>query len=198
MPYQIENILERIRQRVPGLTEMDLIEIKNHLDLHEVPTRHFISREGSEVTDMYFLQSGLVKAFYFDETGDEIVINFVEENSFFTDFYAYHKSLPSKTWFQAIEPVVYASLPMAFIERLCERSHPVEHFYRLIISDIFLNWKSRTEDFQSLSAEDRYLKFLKDRPRIASRVAVKDIASYLGIGRQSLTRIRKAILTDKK
>ena len=87
---------------------------------------------------------------------------------------------------------------MAFIERLCERSHPVEHFYRLIISDIFLNWKSRTEDFQSLSAEDRYLKFLKDRPRIASRVAVKDIASYLGIGRQSLTRIRKAILTDKK
>ena len=86
MPYQIENILERIRQRVPGLTEMDLIEIKNHLDLHEVPTRHFISREGSEVTDMYFLQSGLVKAFYFDETGDEIVINFVEENSFFTDF----------------------------------------------------------------------------------------------------------------
>lgn len=195
---QTDDILEMIERRVPGIAEMDLTEIKSHLDFHVIPSRHFISREGYNVTHLNFLQSGLVKAFYLDETGDEIIIHFIEEGAFFTDFYAYQKSEPSKTWFQAIEPVVYASLPMEFIERLCERSHPVEHFYRLVISDIFLNWKSRTEDFQLLSAEERYLKFLKDRAQIASRVTVKDIASYLGIGRQSLTRIRKTILTGRK
>lgn len=194
---QTDDILEMMERCVPGIAETDLAEIKSHLDFHVIPARHFISREGYEVTHLNFLQSGLVKAFYLDETGDETVIHFIEEGAFFTDFYAYQKSEPSKTWFQAVEPAVYASLPMDFIERLCERSHPAEHFYRLVISDIFLNWKSRTEDFQSLSAEDRYLKFLKDRARIASRVAVKDIASYLGIGRQSLTRIRKTILTGK-
>lgn len=195
---QTDAILEMIKRRVPGISQEDLAEIESRMDFHVLPARHFISREGCAVTHINYLQSGLVKAFYLDETGDEIVIHFIEDGSFFTDFYAYQKSEPSKTWFQAIEPVVYASLPMEFIERLCERSHPVEHFYRMIISEIFLNWKSRTEDFQSLDAEDRYLKFLKNRARIASRVAVKDIASYLGIGRQSLTRIRKTILTNKK
>lgn len=193
-----DDMLAVIKQRVPGLTNADFAEIKSHLEFHTIPARHFISREGNKVTHINYLQSGLAKAFYLDETGDEIIINFIDKGAFFTDFYAYQKSVPSKSWFQAIEPCEYFSLPIELIEHLCERSHPAEHFYRLVISEIFLNWKSRTEDFQSLSAEDRYLKFLKNRASIASRVTVKDIASYLGIGRQSLTRIRKAILTNRK
>ena len=141
--------------------------------------------------------SGLVRAFYVDDAGNEITVNFMEEGRLFTDYLSPTRSLPSRFYFQAIEPVEYLYLPIEVLDRLSDRSHAVERFYRLALGEIFTDWERRTESFLFLKAEDRYRRSLAEKSNIASRVPVTDLSSYLGIERQSLTRIRKKILAGK-
>lgn len=192
------SLMAMIKQRVPHISEDDLAKIESHLEYHALPSRHFIIRAGEKANDLNYLLSGLVRAFYVDESGDEITVNFIEEGQMFADFYSITNSLPSRYWFQSLEPVEYLSLPIDYIEMLCRCSHDVEHFYRLALTEVHNDWIRRTEDFLFLNAEDRYRRFLSDRAGIAGRVSVKDLASYLGVRRQSLTRIRKSLIEGKK
>lgn len=192
-----ELLLSEIRKRVPWISDDEICAISECLSIHSLPTRHFIINAGERVSNLHFVLSGMVKAFYVDDSGDEITVNFMKERRFFTDFYSVTNSLPSRFYFKSIEPVEYISLPFEALNALCDRSHAIERFFRLALGEVFNDWEKRTEDFLFLKAEDRYRKFLSSRSDIAARVSVTDLASYLGIERQSLTRIRKKMLADK-
>lgn len=184
---------EKIRARVDWISESDLSDIIGCLTEHTLSARQFIIQAGERVRHLHYVVSGLVRAFYVDDAGNEITVNFMEEGRLFTDYLSTTRSLPSRFYFQAIEPVGYLSLPIEVLDRLCDRSHAVERFYRLALGEIFTDWERRTESFLFLKAEDRYRRFLSEKSNIASRVSVTDLSSYLGIERQSLTRIRKKI-----
>lgn len=188
---------EKIRARVDWISESDLSDIIGCLTEHTLSARQFIIQAGERVRHLHYVVSGLVRAFYVDDAGNEITVNFMEEGRLFTDYLSTTRSLPSRFYFQAIEPVGYLSLPIEVLDRLCDRSHAVERFYRLALGEIFTDWERRTESFLFLKAEDRYRRFLSEKSNIASRVSVTDLSSYLGIERQSLTRIRKKIFADK-
>ena len=74
----------------------------------------------------------------------------------------------------------------------------IEGYFRRMIEQALVNYLQRTESFLLADAHQRYLHFLQTQPDLFRRISVSDLCSYLGIRRQTLTRIRKNMLEPTK
>jgi CRP-like cAMP-binding protein len=78
-------------------------------------------------------------------------------------------------------------------DKLLDVCPKMERFFRLLMETNYIATHQRIADSLSASAEERYLKFIKTYPKIFEQVPQNQIASYLGITPQSLSRIRKEL-----
>ncbi len=143
--------------------------------------------------NLYFLASGLVRGYYIDDRGNDITIRFVNNQGWVTHYTALLSNTPSKYTFQCLEESVIIKLPFEQIRTGYNRFPSLERLGRLIAESVLQTQQARIESFQFLDAEERYLEFLKNHPELFNRVSVSHLCTYLGIQRQSLTRIRKKI-----
>jgi len=88
------------------------------------------------------------------------------------------------------------NIPYLHILECCDKYAAFEHYIRLIVEEAFYLQQKRIEGFIFGNAETRYLEFIKENPDLFKRVSLSYLSSYLGIERQSLTRIRKKLLKD--
>ncbi len=72
----------------------------------------------------------------------------------------------------------------------------MERFGRLVAERVLTNQQQRIESFQFLNAEQRYLEFIETYPELYNRVSLTHLSTYLGIQRQSLTRIRQKLASQ--
>ena len=137
-----------------------------------------------------------MRAFYIDEEGDEINVSFISEGNFAVHFAALTQHKPSKYYFQAIESVVIINLSYRHLIECCERFHSIERYLRIMMGRELVFKQERIDSFIFDNAETRYLNFIKDNPSLYNRIALTQLSSYLGIERQTLTRIRKKLLDN--
>jgi CRP/FNR family transcriptional regulator len=142
---------------------------------------------------LYFLTSGLVRGYYIDDNGNDITIRFVNNQGWITHYTALLSSTPSKYTFQCLEECTVIELPFELIQKGYNQFSSLERLGRLIAESVLKTQQARIESFQFLDAKERYLEFLNNYPELFNRVSLSHLCTYLGIQRQSLTRIRKKI-----
>ncbi|MEM0995359.1 MAG: hypothetical protein AAGI49_20165 [Bacteroidota bacterium] len=103
---------------------------------------------------------------------------------------------PSDQYIQALEKTTVAVLSREATYELYDLIPKFERFGRLMAENAFIGLRRRTETLTHLSAEERYLNLVNNRPKVIQRVPQHYIASYLGIKPQSLSRIRKRIFEE--
>lgn len=157
------------------------------------PAKSILIAENSIQNHLYFLTSGLVRGFYVDRKGEEISIRFIDHEGWISHYSALISRTPSKYTFQALEQSEVVSIPYSAVQEGYRKFKGLEKFGRLIAESVLKLQQKRIEDFQFLSAEERYLAFIEDYPELFSRVSISHLSTYLGIKRQSLTRIRKKL-----
>ena len=140
-----------------------------------------------------FVFSGLLRTFYIDDKGNQISVNFVRENRYVTHYPAFITQTPSKYYFQCIEPTIIVNLSYNHIQEGYNRFPILERYGRLIAEEALKILHKRIESFLFDNAETRYLDFIEANPDLFNRVSISYLSSYLGIERQSLTRIRKKL-----
>jgi CRP-like cAMP-binding protein len=140
-----------------------------------------------------FILKGCLRYFYNVE-GQEHTGQFFFENSWYTDYESFLSEKPSKQNIEALEKTEILLLQKKDLEKLYETYPKFERFGRLMAENAYLGVRKKNENLVNLSPEDRYLKLVKERPKVIERVAQHYIASFLGIQPQSLSRIRKRIL----
>jgi CRP/FNR family transcriptional regulator len=143
-----------------------------------------------------FVFSGLLRSFYVDKNLHQITVKFVCENEFATDFSSFISQTPSKYYFQCIEPTAIVCLSLKHIQEGYEKFPIMERYGRLVAEEIVKSQQARIGSFLFNTAEERYIQFAKEYPHLFNRVSVSHLSSYLGIERQSLTRIRKKLAHD--
>ncbi|MBP6620141.1 MAG: Crp/Fnr family transcriptional regulator, partial [Leadbetterella sp.] len=158
--------------------------------------KDFYLSEGQVQTSIGFLVSGLIRAFYVDDKGNEITTWFSKENEYVTDYPAYIRQNPAKFHFQCIEPSIVVNLPYTDMQEGYSKFKNIELYGRLVAEEVVVLLQSRIESFLFQNAEQRYLAFMSRNPTLFNRISLTDLSSYLGIERQSLSRIRKS-LTQK-
>ena len=89
------------------------------------------------------------------------------------------------------------NLPYSAIQKAYRNYKNFESYGRLIAEQILLKKQDKIESFLFENAEERYIRFIQNNQNILSRISVSDLSSYIGVERQSLTRIRKKLTLQK-
>ncbi|MCP9756827.1 Crp/Fnr family transcriptional regulator [Lacihabitans sp. CCS-44] len=193
---EIEAYLSHYRSVCPEISEEELVYISESLSLSRYKNKQFYMAEGQVQRSIGFLVEGLLRVFYVDERGNEITTWFVKENEYITDYPSFIRQCPAKFNFQCIEPCVVVNLPYTDMQEGYSKFKNIERYGRLVAEEVVVLQQSRIESFLFQNAEQRYLAFMSRNPTLFNRISLTDLSSYLGIERQSLSRIRKS-LTQK-
>jgi CRP/FNR family transcriptional regulator, anaerobic regulatory protein len=185
--------IAEISKICPNLTKDELLYLENGMDIIELPNKHFFIHSGEVQKHIGFVYSGLLRAFYIDNNGNEITIRFTRENGYATDYPAFINKTPSKYYIQCLEPCTLINLSYEYIQKGYTSFAGLERFGRLIAEQVLKSQQKRIESFLFDNAEQRYLNFINENPNLFNRVSLSYLSSYLGIERPSLSRIRKKL-----
>jgi CRP-like cAMP-binding protein len=191
-----ETLRTHIEKKVT-LTDKEY-EICTGLFIQRKIKRHqFLLHEGDVCKYLAFVTKGCMRQYTIDAKGEEHVVQFAIEDWWVTDQASYLTHKPAIYNIDAIEDSDVLLIDYPSREKLCNAVPKFDRFFRLLLENKFIATDRRISGNLSLSAEEQYLCMLDTYPNIVQRVPQNQIASYLGITPQSLSRIRKE-LSEKK
>jgi len=177
----------------PDLTQEELNFIVSKVFVTKLDNRKFYLNAGEIQPSMGFVYKGLLRSYYIDKDGKEITISFIKENSYASEYSAFLTTKPSKFYIQALEPCVFVNLTYLSMQECYSKYKNFEKYGRLIAENILVMRQNRIESFLFENAERRYLNFIEQDAELLNRISLTHLSSFLGIERQSLTRIRKKL-----
>lgn len=154
------------------------------------PKNTVLIQELSKCDKLYFIEKGLVRAFYLHD-GRDITDWFGFENSIFGPIL---RNFPTKSTPHSVEILETSTLihiHFADLELLYNQYHEIERLGRLIAIQTILQIQHKIDSIQFLSAKERYENFIKTYPSVFQRAQLGHIASYLGMNQVTLSKIRK-------
>jgi CRP/FNR family transcriptional regulator, anaerobic regulatory protein len=193
MQNAIAEYLKSVKSLCPKVTADELQYLESGLTITALKSRQIYIKANVIQQEIGFVFSGLLRAYYIDHQGNEISVNFIRENRYATHYAAFITQTPGKYYFKCIEPSVIVSVSYQHIQEGYERFPIFERYGRLVAEEVLKVQQKRIESFLFDNAETRYLDFIRENPDLYHRVSLSYLASYLGIERQSLTRIRKKL-----
>lgn len=155
--------------------------------------RERLFRVGESAAFVYFVRAGLVKLVYTTRRGEEWIKNFSYENTFFASIRALQPQGRATFDVVAIEPTEIERIPYAVLLSLADRYLTWQSALRRGLELYGAKKEQREHDLLTLSATERYARFLAESSSIAHRVPQHDLARYLGVTPVALSRIRKRL-----
>jgi CRP-like cAMP-binding protein len=189
----IASFLNSVNTLCPKVTKDELEYLQSGLTVIELKSKHFYIHANTIQKEIGFVFSGLIRAFYIDNNGNEISVNFISEGKYATHYSALITQTPCKYYFQCIEPSIIVIIPYKHIQEGYNKFPNLERYGRLVAEEVLKVQQRRIESFLFDNAETRYLDFVKENPDLFNRVSLSYLASFLGIERQSLSRIRNKL-----
>jgi CRP-like cAMP-binding protein len=147
---------------------------------------------GERCSSLYFIDKGLVRGYYFLD-GKEVTNWFAQEEEFATCFYAFIAEKPSFEHVQALEDCELTELNYTALQNLYKTFPETERIGRLITENYYIKLEERVLNLQFKTAKERYQKLLSSKPSLLQRTTLGQIASYLGITQETLSRIRAEV-----
>jgi len=179
----------------PILTKEEVALIVDKTVVKSFKKGEILLREGQIPKNCYMVIEGCVRE-YLIKDGEEKSISFYTESETFNP---QHKICePSKFYWECAEDCILTISNKSYEVELQDILPRLEMVFRQIAIDKINLAKAEWSEFISSSPEERYLNLQKTKPSLFDRVPHHQIASYLGIKPQSLSRIRKRILFQKK
>lgn len=152
--------------------------------------RQYISQEGEVTRYETFIIKGLTRTYEIDPKGQEHVVQFGMEGWWVGDLYSFLSETPGRYNIDCLEDTEVFQITKADLERLYDQVPKTERHFRILLQNAFIAATQRLSATLAQSATERYQAFIKNYPQIEQRVPNHQIASYLGITPQSLSRIR--------
>lgn len=177
----------------PDFNADEISFITSKITVSKLDTKKLYLMAGEIQKSMAFVFEGLLRIFYINDQGDEITIAFVKENHHAADYSAFVNQNPSKYYIQTLESSLLVNVPYSLIQECYAKYRNFEKYGRLIAEKHLIRRQNRIESFLFENAEQRYLNFISKNKNILDRISLTDLSTFLGIKRQTLTRIRKKI-----
>lgn len=173
----------------------DIELLKKHLRIESVNAKSYILKQGRVCNNLSFIAEGIVRIFNIDENGTEITKHFYNENHFILDSVSYQKRSASIKNIQAVTNCKILIISRESDILLADQISKWHSLKNTISVEAFSEKYNNTSELLHSDAQTRYINFLKEYPDIVQRVPLGQLASYLGIAQQSLSRIRKQIVS---
>lgn len=159
--------------------------------------RQYILQEGNICNQMYFVVKGCLRMYKIDDQGSTHLIQFASENYWITDLGSFHSEKPSALNIDALEDAVVLHISRNDLIVLYTQAPKFDRIFRVLIENSFVSLQKRLLQTISSTADERYQYFLDTYPHLANRLSQTQVASFLGITPEFLSRLRNKLSKQK-
>ncbi len=194
---QMEQFKEFVKQRI-DVTEEELNDIVSRYQVRKIKKKEYFLRAGEVCHHEAYVISGLFKSFYVTADGIEHILQFAIEDWWIGDIASFNYQEPALQNIQALENAVVLTLSKKNKDKLYE-DHPIfEKLSRIMAQRAQIASQHRIISSIGFTAQERYLDFIKRYPKIYPRISNMQLASYLGVTQEFLSRLKRQILKPNR
>lgn len=183
-----EKLKEHIEKLI-SLTDDEYSFVLAHFSAETYKKNDFLIQKGENVKHCYFVVSGLLKLVYDDKSGKQHIVSFAMEEWWESDFLAYFMKSKAKMSLQCIEDTKVFCLTLENYQKLSADLTKMESFFLKLSNAGHIASQNRILSFLTSNAKERYEQLLKQHPILFQRVPKTLLASYLGVSRETLSRL---------
>lgn len=182
--------------RPSNFTVSELALVLGQFEEVRFKKRQLLIQQGKVASHYYFMESGFARSYAIDLYGNDVTTKFFLAEDIVIDWHSYFLKKPSRESVQALTPIVCWRIRFEDFMKLFH----IEAFRevgRTRLVTAYFELKNHTVSMISDEAKVRYIELMRSKPTIIQNVALKHIATYLGITDSSLSRIRKEVALTK-
>lgn len=183
---------QNIRRHI-SLSEKDVDVFCNLFQNKIIKKKGFLLSEGEVCRFEGFVTRGLFRVYHIDQDGFEQVLYFAIENWWVTDIDSFTNGTPSQLFIEALEDSEVLLISKKDKEFAYTNLPEIEKLFRIMTQKTHVALQRRMIDNLSKTADQRYLDFIEKYPQLFQRLSNLQIAAYLGISHEFLSKIRRKI-----
>ena len=181
-------LTEALRPFFPNLKEESLHALAAFCRVKEVSKHTEIMSEGKQHPYTYLILSGAAKSYYLKD-GKEICIWFAFEEEIIGSMVTF-QGLPSSETVVQLEDCQLIQIHLTQLRELAKQDLSISNMLNDLLMEHVMFMEEKLRQIQFMTAQERYAALLESEPSLLQRVSLTDIASYLGVSRETLSRIR--------
>jgi CRP-like cAMP-binding protein len=183
-----KSIIDNV-SRFIDLTEVEKLKYISLLTEIKVKRKAYLMQAGDITKYEYFITKGCLKVYTLDENGAPHISMFAVEDYWTGDMASFITKQPSRYFIKATEDSELLGISRANYDLLFQEIPKFERFYRILYQRSLISYIRRTNHGISLTAEERFIEFKKKYPKIVNRITQKDLAAYIGITPEFMSKI---------
>lgn len=175
-------------------TDKEIETIVSRFHPRAIRKHQLLITEGEPARWLAFIESGLMRSYITDLQGREHILNFYSDGHWVTDMDGFHKQIPATLNVEAVRDSLLLLIDQSSFNALFGEAPAFERFWRITYENAYNALQQRYISILSKSAEELYTDLQRNRPELIENLTQRQIASYLGITPESLSRIRAKLL----
>lgn len=187
-------LLRHLESFIP-LSEPEKVQIEERFFPREVKKREKILLHGEICRHYTFVVEGCFRMFGVDDKGFEHNIQFAADNDWIADIGSFHTQKPSQLNIESLEAGLVLQVKQQDLYFLYTHIPKLDRIFKVLIELKYIELQNRVLQNFSSTAEQRYLGFLEQYPHLSNRLPNTQIASYLGITPEFLSKVRRDLMS---
>jgi CRP-like cAMP-binding protein len=176
-----------------SLSEKETEEFCNLFQQKSIRRKDFLLRAGEVCRFEGFVTRGLFRVYHIDQNGFDQILYFAVENWWITDIDSFTNGTSSQLSIEALEDSEVLLITKKDKEFAYTNLPEIEKLFRVMTQKTHVALQRRMIDNLSKTADQRYLDFIEKYPQLFQRLSNLQIAAYLGISHEFLSKIRRKI-----
>ncbi|RRD02962.1 Crp/Fnr family transcriptional regulator [Prevotella sp. OH937_COT-195] len=189
------DIARELARKYSTMTHDELDILQSVLVPMKFAKGEMILKEGETCTNIYYIEKGLVRQFYF-KNGKQLTEHMAVEGNIVMCIESLFREEPTKLQMEALETTIIYALPKARLEEVALHNVNMQILYRKILEESLILSQIHADLVRFESAQDRYRKMCKLQNQVTLRAPLVYIASYLQMTPETLSRVRSSTLLD--
>lgn len=180
-------------QAISPITDQEFADTIPFFTQQQLKKGDFFVAQGRICRQVAFVEKGTLRVYYLNAKAEEITSCFCTEDNMTTSYKSFILQEPSDLFIQAIEDTSLLAIEYGNLQNLYTTYPNWQTIGRALVEKEYLNMEKYASVLNNETAKEKYLRLQKEQPNVLLKAPVEHIASYLGVTRRTLSRIRKEI-----
>ncbi|HVI47318.1 MAG TPA: Crp/Fnr family transcriptional regulator [Chitinophaga sp.] len=189
--------IDKFADRCISLTPEERELFHSMLKFRRVRKRTYLLQEGEVCDFEAYIIKGCIRTYYLSDDGTETILSFAIEDWWVSDLYSFTEQTPSNMFIESLEDCELLVIDHKSKIALFEKIPKFETLFRLLVQRSLFALQKRFHSLVSQTAEQRYKAFIEKYPQIVQRVPQNQIARYLGVSPEFLSKVRNTLQKKK-
>ena len=174
-----------------GITAQQIMELEALLVIVDFQKGDFLMHQGVHEMEQYFILDGILKRVVTNQHAKEMILRFADERDMETSYAAWRLGTPTPYSTVCVTKVRVAKLPMPDWVDFLERHHEIKLAFEYCVMRLMSEIMAHTITLHLLDAPGRVQRFQRKQPELFDRVPKKELASYLNLSAETLSRLKQ-------